>query len=158
MGYCTIQDLEGYFLNKNFKCGDYLSSGKANDFIATDCAIINSALKTRYTLPLTNSDDLMILKMINEKMVVGTIDDIFREKDESGKFNRGRDTRKEANDLLKQIKEGDMVLNGTGSASVMKFNTIDSEGNEVPKRFKDSNILPTISFVDRERRVIVQET
>lgn len=138
--YCTVQDIEGYYLNKSFKCGDYLTNGKADGFIIADAAIINAALRTRYTLPITNTDDLQILKQINEKMVVGTIDDIFREKNEDGTFERGRNTRKEALDMLKQIKEGDLILSSSGKTSAIKFNNINSDDQEVSPRFKDSNI------------------
>lgn len=140
MQYCTTQDIESYFLNKSFKCGDYLSNGKADGFILADAAIINSVLRVRYSLPITNTEDLLILKSINEKMVVGTIDDIFREKTEDGQFERGRNTRKEALEMLKQIKEGSLVLNGSSNTSTIKFNTVNSDGNTVAKRFKDSNI------------------
>ena len=138
--YCSVQDLESYFLNKEFKCGDYLTNGKAESFIYSDAAIIDAVIKSRYSLPITDTNDLVILKTINEKMVVGTIDDIFREKNAEGQFERGRNTRKEALDMLKQIKDGELVLNGTGSTSVIKFNNIDSDGNEVLPRFKNSNI------------------
>jgi hypothetical protein len=138
--YCTIQDLEGYFLNKSFNCGDYLTNGKADSFISADGAIINAILKSRYTLPITNTNDLIILKSINEKMTVGTIDDIFREKTADGTFERGRNTRKEAMDLLKMIKDGDFVLDGAGPGSVIKFNNINPDGNEIVARFKDENI------------------
>lgn len=138
--YCTVEDLESYFLNKAFKCGDYLTNGKAEGFIIDDAALIDAALKTRYALPITNTNDLIILKSINTKMVVGTIDDIFREKNEEGQFERGRSTRKEALDLLKQIKEGDLILESTTPSSVIKFNTVNSDGDEVTPRFKDSNI------------------
>lgn len=153
MSYCTVQDLENYYLGKEFKCGSLLSNGKAEDFIASDSALIDATLKTRYTLPIIETSALLILKMINEKMVVGTIDDIFREKDEEGKFNRGRDTRKEALDLLKKIKEGDLILDASGLASVIKFNNIDSNDDEVTKPFKISKIEPRQAYVtDRERR------
>lgn len=138
--YCSVQDLESYFLNKEFKCGDYLTNGKAESFIYSDAAIIDAVIKSRYSLPITNTNDLVILKTINEKMVVGTIDDIFREKNAEGQFERGRNTRKEALDMLKQIKDGDLVLNGTGATSVIKFNNIDSDGEEVLPRFKNLNI------------------
>lgn len=147
MGYCQIQDLEAYFLNKNFKCGDYLSNGKAESFIQDDSCLINAALKVRYSLPINDANDLVILRMINAKMVVGTIDDIFREKTDDGKFDRGRDTRKEALALLAQIKSGDLILDGSGVGSVMKFNTKDSYGNCVKKRFKDAYIEPNEPFV-----------
>lgn len=138
--YCTVEDIESYYLNKSFKCGDYLTNGKAKEFIIADAALINSALRVRHTLPITDTDDLLILKQINEKMVVGTIDDIFREKTEDGKFERGRDTRKEALALLKQIKDGDLVLNSTGTTPVLKFNDVNSDDATVVPRFKDSNI------------------
>jgi hypothetical protein len=140
MGYCTTQDLEDYFLNKSFKCGDYLTNGKAEGFIIADAAIIDASLRARYPLPITSTNDLIILKIINEKMVVGTIDDIFREKKEDGTFERGRNTRKEALDMLKQIKEGDLILETGGKTSSIKFNTTNYDENEVVPRFKDSNI------------------
>jgi len=140
MSYCTVQDLETYFLGKSFKCGDYLNNGVAKGFILEEAAVINSILKTRYTIPITDTDDLFLLKMINEKLVVGTIDDIFREKTEDGTFERGRNTRKEAMDLLKQIKDGEILLNSTSRSSVIKFNTVTSDGVNVEKKFKDSNI------------------
>lgn len=138
--YCTTQDLEQYFLNKSFSCGDYLTNGKADDFILSDAALINSTLRVKYTLPITNTDDLRLLKQINEKLVVGTIDDIFREKTEDGKFDRGRDTRKEAIALLKQIKDGSIILEKSENTSPIKFQTVDSDGETVTPRFKNSNI------------------
>jgi hypothetical protein len=140
MGYCTKDDVEAYYLNKTFDTGDYLNTTKANAFIASDYALINAAIRTRYTLPITDAEDLELLKLINAEMVVGTIDDIFREKSEDGTFDRGRNTRKEALGLLKQIKEGDMVLNSANKTSVIKFNTVRSDGEVVEPRFTDKNI------------------
>ena len=150
MGYCTVEDLESYFLGTTFKCGDYLTSNKADELIECDRVIINSYIKSRYSLPITDTDDLILLKSINVKMVVGTIDDIFREKTENGQFSRGRDTRKEALAILKQIKDGDVILNGTSKKSVIKFNNVDSNGQEVEKRFKDSNIEPVVFTTNKE--------
>lgn len=146
MAYCTTQDVEIYYLGTTFKCGDYIDNGKAQEFIEEDTALINSMIKGRYSLPIRNTQDLIILKTINVKMVVGTIDDIFRERDEKGQFVRGRDTRKEAMALLKQIKDGEIILDGTSKASVIKFNNTDSGGNTVYPRFKDSNIEPSVEI------------
>lgn len=159
MAYCGVQDLEAYYLGKSFKCGDYMTNGKAESFIQMDAAIIDSALKVRYSLPIINANDLLILKMLNEKMVVGTIDDIFREKTDDGKFDRGRDTRKEALAFLTQIKQGDLILDGSGLASVIKFNNKDSYGRTPHKRFKDANIEPNEPYLINleTRRVIIDE-
>lgn len=158
MGYCSVQDLESYYLNKSFKCGDYLTNGKAQSFIEDDTALINSALKVKYSLPIIDTNDLIVLKVINAKMVVGTIDDIFREKTDDGKFDRGRDTRKEALAILTQIKNGDMVLDGSGIGSVITFNLKDSYGNNVRKRFKDVYIEPNEPFgINLENKRLLED-
>lgn len=158
MPYCTVTDIEAYYLNKDFKCESYCNSRRVESFIIQDAALIDAALKSRYALPITNTNDLLILKMINEKMVVGTVDDIFREKTESGEYERTRGMRKEALDMLKKIQDGDVVLNSTAKSSVMKFNNIDSQGNEVEKRFKDTNIEPVVTTLDREHRTVVSSS
>jgi phage gp36-like protein len=154
--YCDISDIEAYYLNKTFKCDDYVSNKDVETFIVQDGALINALLRSKYTLPFTNNDDLLILKMLNEKMVVGTIDDIIREKTEAGDFDRTRGMRKEALDWLKKISEGELTLQALmSSSSVLKFNNVDSDGNEVTKRFKNSNIEPGFTVVDRERRTTI---
>jgi len=158
MQYCTVSDVEGYYLNKVFRCDDYLKNAEIISFIIQDAAVIDSVLLTKYSLPITNQSDLLILKMINEKMVVGTIDDILREKTEDGKFNRQRDTRKEALDWLKKIQKGEMILNSAEKKSALVFNKLDGDGNEVEKRFKDKNIEPNNEVLDRERRTIIRVT
>lgn len=158
MSYCTVTDVKGYYLNKEFKCDDYLNNEEIEVHIVQDAAIIDAVLKTRYSLPITDQSDLRILKMINEKMVVGTIDDVFRERTEDDRFDRFRKTRKEALDWLKQIKKGELILDGTEKPSLLKFNNKDSDGNTVEKRFKDSNIEPTSEFRDRESQSVIRIT
>ncbi len=156
MSYCTVEDVKGYYLNKEFKCDDYLDNQEVGVHIAQDAALMDAVIKTRYTLPISDQSDLRILKMINEKMVVGTIDDVFRERTSDEKFDRFRKTRKEALDWLNKIKKGELILDGTEKDSIIKFNDKDSDGNTVEKRFKDGNIEPTNDFQDRERRTIIR--
>lgn len=158
MSYCTASDVESYYLNKKFSCSDYITNGEVNSFIIQDTALIDSVLKTRYSLPITGQSDLLILKMINEGMVVGTVDDIVRERSEDDRFERSRNTRKEALAWLEKIKTGDVVLDGTEKDSPIFFNKFDSDGNIVEKRFKDSNIEPTNEILDRERRTVIRVT
>lgn len=157
-GYCSTEDIEAYYMNKTFRTGDYINDIKVKNFIGEDARIIDAALQTRYSLPISNGDDLLLLKSINAKMVVGTIDDITREKNAEGRFERGRNTRKEALDMLEQIKNGEILLSTTEEESLIKFNSVDSEGNTVEKRFKDSNIEPNGGIVNRENRTIIRES
>jgi phage gp36-like protein len=140
MAYCTVGNIRSYFLNKTFSSTDYCSEDNVEMFIDDDAAIIDVALRTRYTLPIVDADDLKVLRSINARMTVGTIDDIFREKTEDEKFDRGRGLRKEALKLLEEIKDGTVILNSSEQASPIKFNSINSDGDEVEKRFKDSHI------------------
>ena len=91
--YCDVSDIEAYFLNKKFNCGDYLENNEIKGFIIAETAIINSIVQKKYTLPLTDASDLLIVKTICEKLVVDTVDGIFREKTEDGKFDRRRNTK-----------------------------------------------------------------
>ena len=153
--YCTVTDIESYYLNKKFGCDGWISTGEVETFIIGESSYIEATLRSKYGLPITDQADLMMLKMICEKLVVATIDDITREKTADGKFERGRNTRKEAEALLEMIKNGKMTLNSSQGDSVITFNKNDSNGDEVEKRFKDSNIEPTVTTIDRERRRIV---
>lgn len=154
--YCTANDIENYYLGKSFNAGDFIESGEVNLMIDQAAAQIDSMIKARYSLPITNASDLLILKTINEKMVVGDIDDIFREKNSDGEFERGRNTKKEAMEWLKKISCGEMLLNSTQVTSGIKFNQTDSDGNTVTKKFKDSDIEPSLDVLDRERRSVVR--
>lgn len=160
MSYCTVADVEAYFLNKKFSADDdnWLTSTEVDTYIAQEAALIDAYIKKRYSLPIADATDLLILKIINEKLVAGTIDDIFREKTEENEYDRKRSLRKDAMDLLEKIVKGEIILDGTSKDSVIKFNSEDSEGNTVEKRFKDSEIPPASEFVDRERRTVTRVT
>lgn len=153
--YCTVTDIETYYLNKSFDNDEdqYVSNSDVDAFIAAESSMIDAILSMRYSLPITNTNDLRILKSICEKLVVGTVDDILRDRDNDGKFTRQRDTRKEANLWLDMIKDGKMRLNSTQKSSPIFFNKTDSNGNDVEKRFKDSNIEPKVISSDTERSI-----
>jgi hypothetical protein len=154
--YCETQDIEAYFQNKDFKFETFLTVDKVRSFIVNETMFINLIIKRKHSLPITNPDDLIVLKMICEKLVVGTIDDIIREKNVDGDYVRSRNLRKEALDFLDKIAIGEMTLNMSGKSSVIKFNNTDSNGNEVEKEFKVGNIEPTNDIFDRETHTIIR--
>ena len=107
--YCDVSNIETYYQNKPFDCDSYVTNKEVQSFILDDGALINAMLKKRYSLPITNTDDLRILKTINACMVVGTVDDITREKDPSGNLERSRKKRENALKLLQSIVDGKLV-------------------------------------------------
>jgi len=156
--YCDTTDVELYFQNQSFDLTSYVNVSQIRSFIATESVAIDMILKKKYSLPITHDDDLLFLKMICEKLVVGTVDDIIREKNVEGDVLRSRGMRKEALDWLNKLVSGEMTLNTGSKASVIKFNNIDSDGNEVEKEFKVGNIEPTYDAEDRETHTIIRSS
>jgi|GEM_PF-3054647 len=152
--YCSVQDVEGYYQNKEFDCTSYLSTDEILAHIVTQSVLIDMTIRKKYTLPIAadERDDLIFLKMINEWLVVGIVDDIIREKDPSQTLERSRDYGKDALEWLKKITDGDIILNSSEKESAIKFNNTDSEGNAVTKPFKVSDILGVGCVVNKENR------
>ena len=155
--YCDVTDIEAYYNNVEFDCSDsYISNSEIISFIRQETAFINANLRKKYSLPLTDTDDQLLAKMVCEKLVVGTIDEIIREKSPIEGQERGRNYRKEGLDLLKQLSKGEITLNQTETTSCIKFNNTDSEGNIVEKQFKVADITSSGEALDRENRTIVR--
>jgi hypothetical protein len=152
-----VQDVESYFYGKSFDCDGWLTSSEVDSFIATQAQYINIIIKSKYTLPISNQDDLQFLKLINEQLVVGTIDEMDRVSGEKTEFVKTRNLIKRANDILDRLRSGEMRLNSSSNGSNIKFNNTDSDGNAVKKRFKESNVLAPNEdgLVSRETRTII---
>lgn len=161
MKYCDVTDVEAYFYGKKFDCDGWLTTQEVDNFISTQAQVINTYLRSKYTLPLTNSNDLLFMKLINEYLVVAIIDGMDRIEQKAGDttFIRPRNLGKKAEDWLAMIKCGKMRLESSGKGSNIKFNVTDSEGNTVEKRFKDAFTQPVTEILDRESRnyVVVTE-
>ena len=153
--YCTVADVESYYNNVSFNDDGYVSGNECEAFIIQESAFMDMYLRKRYSLPVTDATDLLVLKMICAKLVVGTIDEIIREKNPTDEEERGRNYRRDALKILDKIISGEMTLAQAAVSSVMKFNNIDSNGNTVQKNFKIAEIEPSTEYYDRETRRII---
>ncbi|MCA9405055.1 MAG: DUF1320 family protein [Candidatus Omnitrophica bacterium] len=158
MSYCDEHDVETYFYGRTFDCEGWLTSQEVASLIASEAQYIDMMLRCKYTLPITNNDDIQFLKMVNERLVVGIIDEMDRVVDQEGNLSRSRNFRKEAMGWLEALKSGKMRLASSSKGSNIKFNSIDSQGNTVEKRYKDAFAQPASTILDRERRTIVVVT
>jgi len=132
MSYTTPKKIQGYYMGLDFDKSDYIVKSEVKAWIAEYAALINSSLKRKYNIPITNADDLLILQVINEKFVVGKIDGILRQNatDEEKKFIRDRNCTKDANDLMGKIISGEMLLNTSPKLlSPISYNQGDYSGN-----------------------------
>ena len=117
MAFTTRDDVMSYYINLSLKD----SEGNDNDITEADVdrwideetIIIKLTIGKKYLLPITNTDDLTYLKLINEKLVVCKIDRIIRAAttDEEKEMMRRRDACKEAQEMLKKILSGEILLN-----------------------------------------------
>lgn len=105
--YCAVADVQVYFQNLTFGENTPISSSKVNALIQTASAMINTALKGVYELPVTDETDLQTLKGIAARYVAGEIDEIQNPVSQSGQV-KNRSLKKEAlatlNDLVERKK------------------------------------------------------
>lgn len=112
MSYTTPKAIQSYYLGIDFEKSDYMTKSEIRNWIAEFSVKVDSSIRRIYSLPVSNANDLVILKMITEKFVVGKIDGIMRVSttDEDKKYLRNRNCTKEANDLLQSLMNGSVQL------------------------------------------------
>ena len=114
--YSTPIDIQSYYLGLDFSASDYIKTAKVNSWIEEHSIQIDNSLRRRYSMPITNTNDLKMLKLLVEKFVVGRIDLILRnssfiiKSDEDKEYVRNRNYSKEANDMLTALMNGDIQL------------------------------------------------
>lgn len=147
--YTDIASVESYYMNLDITSGAnaVVTNDEINAWIEQKGAIIDQKLSKVYEVPFTNATDLLIMKQLNDAMVVCDLDRRLRENDEQGKFNFKRNKCKEAEKLFDDILTGNLPLNapkvGTATAkSPNDFNDVDSEGNTVEPSFKIADANP----------------
>lgn len=134
MGYCTATDVQDYFLNMVFSETTSITKTKVDNIIAKRSDYIDSVLTSKYTVPLTDTKDLAIIKDICSRLVAGEIDEINNFSTAiSVEVKKGRDLKKEALADLDKIISGEIKLK-TPLSSVEGFDgapeeeTTESEG------------------------------
>lgn len=146
MAYTDLAEIESYYMGIDIVSGQdsLITPDQVASFISQADAIINARLSKYYVTTFTDPDDLLIIKTLSSYMVVCRLDGRLRENDEENKFNFKRNLCKEAENLLKQIINGDIELKTTKvdpsvSEPAFEFNTADSDGDEVPyyQKIKD---------------------
>ena len=129
MSYTTPTDILKYFLGLAYEDSEgndnFITEADATQFIEEQTAIIDLQIGKKYTLPLTDSDDLTYLKIVCDKLVVCQIDKTLRtfSNDDENEFVRRRNYCKEGNDMIKNIMDGKIPLNATEkSFRAIKYN------------------------------------
>lgn len=113
--YSTTKSIQGYYIGVDFSKSDYVTKSQVRSWVVEYSIKIDNVLRRKYTIPITNSNDLILLKLLVEKFVVGKIDGIMRvsTSDEDKKYLRNRNYTKDAESMLLEIKTGVLLLETT---------------------------------------------
>lgn len=129
MAYTTTDDILKYFEGLGYTDSEgsdnFISESEASQFIDEQTVIIDLKIAAKYTLPITNSNDLIYLKLACDKLVVCQIDKILRTyaTDDESEFVRRRNYCKEAKNMLDDLISGEIILNSPQAGfSLNKYN------------------------------------
>lgn len=129
MPYTTKEDIESYYLEGLYKDSEgndnAITETEAAKFINEQTAFIDLVIGKKYILPITNANDKIYLKLVNDHLVVCEIDKIFRTwaSDDESEFVRKRNSCKKAKEMLDKIMNGEIPLNATQkSFRAFKYN------------------------------------
>lgn len=121
--YTIVADIKGYYLGYDPTTSDYLTEEIVEGWITEKSNSIDMILRQKYTLPITNVNDLLFIKSeLCEKMVVALIDDVMRlnkaTDGENSVFARQRNYGKEADETFKLLIRGDIALESPQKSNV----------------------------------------
>jgi hypothetical protein len=110
--YTTFKNIESYYMGLDFSASDIITTAKVKGWISDHSVQLDSIIRRRYNLPIVNTNDLILLKLITEKMVVGKIDTILRlsSNEEEQKYVRNRNYEVEAKNMLQDLIDGKTTL------------------------------------------------
>lgn len=144
MAYTTNTDIKKYFNGLTYTDSEgvdnNISSDNVDQFILEQGSVIDLTIGKKYTLPLTNTDDLRYIKLICDKLVVCQIDKILRSfaMDDETELNRRRNYCKEAKQMLDDILDGKVVLNATQKSFMgIKYNKTTVYDNDCQCRIEE---------------------
>ena len=143
--YIDSDSIPKYYNNKEFDNDTEITIDEVDAHIVTQEAIVNSRLRTKYSVPITEAADLPLIKTIVEYLVVCQLDRIWRESErtETAQFNYKRNMCKSAEDILSKIDDGTIELATPKEDNApIFFNNIGSNGESVSPFFTVSKGNP----------------
>lgn len=118
MSYSALSDIQGEFKSLTFSASTTPNQTQVTAFITEADAEIDAVLGTKYAVPITDVDDLKLIRNISIGLVAGRVKNIIAVKTgqaeaNQGKVSDGDSLIKAARDKLKALRLGEMVLAGS---------------------------------------------
>jgi phage gp36-like protein len=120
VAYCTDTDISSEFKAITFSSTSAVTDTEVDGFIDQASATIDGIIASKYEVPVTGSASLLVLKMICIWIVKARILSILSVKTPQDKTKQDPDgptLLKQAMDMLKAIKKGDLILTDATASS-----------------------------------------
>lgn len=111
--YSKPTEVQAYYIGLDFTDAAYMQEARVKKWIQEASVQVDMYLRRKYVLPITDADDLVALKLLTEKYVVGKIDKIIRttSSDENEKeYIRDRNYSKEFQSDIQSLTDGEFQL------------------------------------------------
>jgi len=124
MAYCTADDVQVLIKNITFGTDTTVTTDELTNYhIPAADAYIDSRLRKFYTVPITNTDDLKLIKFISMTLAaahaLGVMFDTTTQ--ERGATNPAERRLQQALNLLDQIEQGVITLKTTRNETLWSF-------------------------------------
>lgn len=138
MAYCTVADIEQRYATKTFTSSTTVTTEDVQDFIDDNTALIDARLNSVATTPLTNAQDLKVVKKICVFMTLADIEPILNKPvADDGKERKVIDYGAKAEKLLSSIISGEIAIIGNESLSSELFHNSNIVAGREPTIKKD---------------------
>lgn len=101
-GYCEVDDVSAFFSSLEIDETSPINKRKTERLIAAWTAYINASLRHKYVLPISDKNDLALLKGICARLAAGDIDEIQNLRSADGAAKK-RDLKSEGLKMLEEF-------------------------------------------------------
>lgn len=141
MAYITAAEVAAEVKGLTIGAATLLTDTKVGEWIDQEEATINARLRKRYEVPITDADDLEVIKPIALGKVVQRVREWQAVKTGSDETDQteGTNPGKRAEDMLKLIEKGQLVLNTdrvTTHSGVRSYLSDNPNADDTPPTFK----------------------
>ncbi len=144
MAYAAVTDIEAEFRSLIASTGESVTTNKITEWIAQEEAALNGQVGTIYTIPVTGTQGIAIMKLMTTLMVKARITDMLPVKTGTRPPDQGKSEgellRERVDKMLEKIMKRDMLLPGAPLAQTSGGVSSYTQANDIQREvFKDED-------------------
>lgn len=126
--YCTVDNIRSMMKSITISDVTKITTTEVETWITNTSALIDSKVIRQYSLPVTDSGMLAVLKSVCEMLVAARIVRVLYAGSMKNVPAVAREWKKEAMDILNEIAEGKVNADATGATDIVFTGKNDSDG------------------------------